>query len=103
MTALCATSTHIIAGTSAGVTVVFPLPVIQHSFEPLTLTQPPIPVALPKGHVGPINFLTSVVRDKTTLLVTGGNGCEDLVSMTISQDIPETCNCLLLWSFQQSL
>lgn len=89
------------AGTSAGVIITFPLPVLEHSLEPRPLTQPhPTPVALPRGHVGPIKFLTSVTRGTGTLLVTGGNGCEDLVSMTISQDVPEACNCLVLWSFQ---
>ena len=100
VTALLATPTHLVAGTSAGVVVSFPLPVIQHSLEPHPIPQPPTPIALPKGHVGPVNFLTSVAREETTLLVSGGNGCEDLVTMTISSDVPETCNCLIVWSLR---
>ncbi len=98
VTALCATPTHIVAGTSAGVTVTFPLPLVQQSLEPHPLTSTQTPIALPTGHVGPIKFLTSIIRSTGTLLVTGGNGCEDLASMTVSQDVPENCNCLLVWS-----
>lgn len=96
ITSLLPTPHTLIAGTSAGAIVALPLPPMEE--VPHSLLHPPVPAPLPWGHVDPVHFLTSIKRDGKTVVVTGGNGCEDYVNMKMSQAVPETSSCLLLWT-----
>ena len=96
VTSLFSTPNHLIAGTSSGVIVTLPLPSLEQ--VPYPLLRPPIPTPLAWGHVDPVHFLTSVKQGGQTVVVSGGNGCEDFINMKMSQGIPETSSCLLLWT-----
>ena len=96
VTSLLPTPNHLVAGTSSGVIVALPLPPLEQ--VPYSLLRPPTPTPLAWGHVDPVHFLTSVKQEGKTMVVSGGCGCEDFVNMKMSQDIPETSSCLLLWT-----
>lgn len=94
ITALLPTPTSLLVGTSAGAVLALPLFQIP---EPCPLLHPPCPAPLSLGHVDPVHFLTSIQREGTTLILSGGNGYEDFASTETSGDIPETASCLLVW------
>ena len=96
ITSLLPTPYHLVAGTSSGAVLTLPVPPLDHA--PHSLLLEPVPAPLAWGHVDPVHFLASIKQEDKTLVVTGGNGCENFVSMKMSEDVPDTSSCLLLWS-----
>lgn len=103
VTSLQLSPSNLLVGTSAGVVLAVPLPYIEPSLEPHPLSLPPTPTPLHQGHVDTVHFLSTVQRGDETLLVTGGNGCEDFHKAKSLPDIPETASCLLVWNVKQWL
>ena len=123
ITALLHVKECLIIGTSAGVILMLPLPMISASAS--SVTGPLIPIALTEGHAGPVNFLASMHIDpahkveeeqsvknipeqtapKNTasgnipiLVFSGGEGFQDFVSNMSLEDIPDNNSCVNIWS-----
>ena len=101
VTALQLLPSHLVVGTSAGIVLTVPLPYIEPSLEPSCLLDPPVPTPLYQGHVDSVHFLAVAQREGETLVITGGNGCEDFFKAGMSLEIPETASCMLVWYVKQ--
>jgi len=101
VTALQLAPSHLVVGTSAGIVLALPLPFVEPSLEAYTLVDLPVPTPLYQGHVDTVHFLSVAKEGEETLVVTGGNGCEDFFKAGMSPEIPETASCALVWSVKQ--
>lgn len=102
ITSLHSSPSHLLVGTSAGVTLALQLPFIEPSLEPHPLLSPLCPTPLYNGHKEAVDFLLVLQRaEEVPLVITGGKGHEVFTSTTGSPPSPGgISSTMLLWAIR---